>query len=106
MAEITTTKNINVTQFGYEVAKPMHVLQDDDETVIEFDGSAISEADMRAAIDAHVADENWEPPKTPEQEEREQEELTLEDYKARADAGTLTSEDIAPALALFLKLRA
>lgn len=106
MSEITTTKDINVPQFGYEVQKPLHILQDDEQTVITFDGRQISEADMQAAIDAHVADENWEPPKSAEETKREQEELSLEDYKAKAEAGTLTSQDIAPALALFLKLRA
>lgn len=106
MSEITTTKDINVPQFGYEVGKPLHILQDDEQTIISFDGNQISEADLQAAIDAHVADENWEPPKSVEEQEREQEELSLEDYKAKAEAGTLTEADLGPALALFLKLRA
>lgn len=56
-----------------------------------------SRSKIQSVIDAHAPDPDYG---------KDAEELKLEDYKAKAEAGTLTSSDIAPALALFLKLRA
>lgn len=56
-----------------------------------------SRSKIQSVIDAHRPDTDYG---------KDAEELKLEDYKAKAEAGTLTSSDIAPALALFLKLRA
>lgn len=95
-------ESANATQLHSEAkgAKqnwPASFTQVDGQWVYRVDRDDIDAAFVQAAIDNHVPDENYG---------KDAEELKLEDYKAKAEAGTLTSQDIGPALALFLKLRA
>lgn len=68
MAELTTTKALNISQLCVEIGrKALRVLgPDDDGTyVVKFDEADLSEADMQVALDAHVADPNWTDPNPP-----------------------------------------
>lgn len=95
-------KNANAAQLHSEAKGtkqnwPASFTRVDGEWVYRVDRDDIDAAFVQAALDNHVPDEDYG---------KDAEELSLEDYRAKAEAGTLTEADLGPALALFLKLRA
>lgn len=55
MSTVTTTRPINVAQFAFEFGQPITASQSGSQTTIDCEVPTVTQAQLQAAVDAHVA---------------------------------------------------
>lgn len=83
MAEVTTTRPVNISQLCVEMERiPLRCVDDGSTRRVKTD--AVSQGALEAAVSAHVADANWTDPNPPPPTPEAQLQTAMQAARARA----------------------